>query len=131
MLNRAPSARSGLFIALAAVAVTFVLLRPVCEAWFGHAGAAAATGHVRALVFGVPDAPGDMPLECCASVSVSNTAAAPLPAATDLPSSLGLALAALVTVFAVSANFAPPMQWRRAPPPTPRSFYLRSARILR
>jgi hypothetical protein len=131
MLNRLPSARRGLFVVLAAVAVAFVLVRPVCEAWFGHAGAGTAAAHELRLAAGAPEDAGGLTLECCASIGAPSTAAASPPAGSDLPASLGLALAALLFVPAIGASFAPSVRLHRPPPPAPQSFYLRSARILR
>jgi len=116
------------FVTLAALALLAVLLRPVCEAWFAHMGAAAANAATQ--LAGEPIGHEGDP-QCCANVSDAQHIAPLLALSGGLKSPEGIApavLAAVVTGIAVSSR---QLHWLRAPPRLPESFYLRSARILR
>lgn len=131
MVNRPLTVSRAAFFALALAAVTLLSLRSVCDLWFTHLGGVATSIHATTLA---PYSPlqhdADPSVQCCASVS-SPDATAPLQAAVFAsPSSLGLAPAAWVAV-ATSAVLTRQSHWLRAPPRSPQSFYLRSARILR
>jgi hypothetical protein len=114
-------------VALAALALVAILLRPACEAWIAHAGAAT---HAASQVVGAPLGHDGDP-QCCANVSDAQQSA-PLQAVSgSMGMGGGVAAAALFVMFVGIALFARLWHWRRAPPRRPRSFYLRSARILR
>lgn len=112
-------------MALAAMALAFVLLRPVCELWFGHANLGGAA-------FGTASVPGaDHQAQCCSSVSDGNLTASLTAALGGAERSPGFAAAApLAFVFGIPV-LARQLHSLRAPPPGPSSYYLRSARILR
>ncbi|MBI2751907.1 MAG: hypothetical protein HYX46_00080 [Betaproteobacteria bacterium] len=120
----------GLFVALAVMAVALVLLRPACGLWSSHhfgAGAWVA----EALAVGAPDENGDPSAQCCSSVSDPNLTA-PLQAASGgLQASQGFAAVALLAILVIAATLPRQLHWLRAPPRSPQSFHLRSARILR
>lgn len=128
MLTSALPLPRRVFVTLAALALLAVLLRPACEAWFAHVGA--ASGDAVAQNTGEPPGHDDDP-QCCAHVSDAQQIV-PLAALTgDLKAPEGIApaaLAVMVTGIAVSSR---QLHWLRAPPRLPESFYLRSARILR
>jgi hypothetical protein len=127
MWNRLSGRSRSFFVALAAIAVSFVLLRPACALWSSHdsgAGAAAAASSI-----GMPQDHGGSSVQCCASVSEPNIGAvlnAVAQALEDLPG--GPVASALVVGHALPSAYAHRL-W--APPPNPRSYYVRSARILR
>jgi hypothetical protein len=128
MLTSALPLPRRFFLALAALALLAVLLRPVCEAWFAHVGAAA--GDAVAQIAGGPLGHDDDP-QCCANVSDAQQIAPSLALTGGLNVPEGVAptvLAAVATGVAVSSR---QLHWLRAPPRPPESFYLRSARILR
>ena len=116
------------FLALAALALLAVLLRPACEAWFAHEGAAAADAITQAA--GGPLGHADGP-QCCAHVSDAKQIAPLLAVSGGLKAPEGIARAALATVIAGVAVSTRQLHWLRAPPRLPTSFYLRSARIQR
>jgi len=130
MWNRLPPVSRSLFVALAAIAVALVLLRPACGLWSSHhlgAGASVA----GALAAGTPDENSDTSAQCCVSVSDPNLTA-PLQAAPGgLQASQGFAAVAFFTILAIATTLARQLQRLRAPPRSPQSYYLRSARILR
>ena len=132
MLNSSLSVRRSVFVALAATALTLVLPRPMCDLWFAHARAGAAAAPAATFTTSAPlEHPGAPAVQCCASVSDAHQIA-PLQAAPGgLQPSQGLAPAALVAVLTSTAIIAQPLHWLRAPPRSPQSFYLRSARTLR
>jgi hypothetical protein len=116
------------FVALAALALLAVLLRPACEAWFAHVGAAAADAVTQ--LAGEPVGHEGEP-QCCANVSDAQQIA-PLPALSGgLKAPEGIAPAVLAAVVAGITISSRQLRWLRAPPRLPGSFYLRSARILR
>lgn len=132
MVNRASTVPRAAFVALALIAVTLLSLRSVCELWFTHLGGVAMAVHSVTLA-------GHAPLQhdvdpaalCCASASGSSPVA-PLQAAVVGPQpDQGISPAVLVAVVAASAILTRQPHWLRAPPRSPQSFYLRSARILR
>ena len=100
---------AALFLLLAAAALSVILLRPVCEAAFGHKPLA------------------QHPAACCESVEDGELDIADLappgpgakPVGASFAYAMGAALMASATVFFKSA------------PATTRSYYSRSARILR
>lgn len=132
MLNSSLPVRRSVFVALAAIALTLVLLRPVCDLWFAHFGAGAASAHAATLTHDATfEHGGDPAVQCCASVSDAHHLA-PLQAASgSREASQGLAPAALLVILTSTAIIARPLHWLRALPRSPQSFYLRSARILR
>lgn len=130
MWNRLLSVGRNLFLALAAIAVALVLLRPACGLWSAHhLGVGAPVAGVHAV--GAPEENGDGSAQCCTSVSDPNWAVPMQAAAGGLHTSQGFAAAAFFTVLATSLTLARQLQRLRAPPDSPKSYYLRSARILR
>ncbi|TAN51962.1 MAG: hypothetical protein EPN19_11595 [Betaproteobacteria bacterium] len=119
-------------MALALIAVTLLSLRSVCELWFTHLGGVATAVHSATLAGHAPlQHDVDPAAQCCASASDSSPVA-PLQAAVVGPQpDQGISPALLVAVVAASAIFTRQPHWLRAPPRSPQSFYLRSARILR
>ncbi len=117
---------------LALVAVTLLSLRSVCEQWFTHLGGVAAATQSATLAAHAPVQHDlDATADCCATATDPN-AVAPLQAAiAGLQLSQGLAPAALVAILTGSTIFTRQPHRLRAPPRSPQSFYLRSARILR
>ena len=132
MVNRSLTVPRTAFLVLALVAVTLLSLRSVCELWFTHLGGAATTlqpatlaSHASLLHDTAPAA------QCCDGASGSSPIA-PLQAAVVGPQpGQGIAPAVLLAVVAASAILTRQPHWLRAPPRSPQSFYLRSARILR
>lgn len=115
------------FAALAVVAAAVLLLRPVCELWLAHLGAAPGGTMVVAPL----ESHGGGGVQCCASASDPNLTA-PLQAASGgLPASLEFAVAVFIVAAVLRAALAAKVHSLRAPPPAPSSFYLRSTRILR
>lgn len=133
MPNSSLSVRRSIFVAFAATALTLVLLRPMCDLWLAHAGAGAAAAPAATFTASAPlEHYGAPAVQCCASSVSDAHHIAPLQAAPGgLKPSQGLAPAALVAVLTSTAMIAQPLHWLRAPPRSPQSFYLRSARILR
>lgn len=128
MLTSALPLPRRFFLTLAALALLAVLLRPACEAWFAHVGAAA--GDAVTQITGGPVGHDDDP-QCCANVSDAQQIA-PSPALTGgLNAPEGVAPAALTAVVTAIAVSSRQLHWLRAPPRLPESFYRRSARILR
>ena len=123
-----PCLSRGLLVALAAITVMFVLLRPACALWNSHHSGAGAP-----LAAGFPvdgsHASGEPSAQCCATVSDPSLGAV-LHAANDVLDG-STATVASFAVFAGSALLGRALQRLRAPPPNPRSYYVRSARILR
>ncbi|MDH4324013.1 MAG: hypothetical protein OEW90_07730 [Betaproteobacteria bacterium] len=128
MLTSALPLPRRVFLALAALALLAVLLRPACEAWFAHVGGAAA--HAATQVAAGPLGHDGDP-HCCANVSDAQRIAPLLALAGGLKAPKGVAPAALGAVIAGIAVSTRQLHWLRAPPRLPTSFYLRSARILR
>jgi len=132
MVIRPQTVSRTAFFVLALMAVTLLSLRSVCDLWFTHLGGAATTlqaatlaSHASLLHDTAPAA------QCCDSAS-NSSAVAPLQAAVVGPQpGQGIAPAVLVAVVAASAILTRQPHWLRAPPRSPQSFYLRSARILR
>lgn len=124
--------RRGAFVALAAIALLAVLLRPACELWFAHVGAGAAAADAATLAANaLSEHDSDPAAQCCASVSDADHVA-PLQAVSGGVKAFGgVAPAALVAIVAGIAILTRQLHWLRSPPRRPRSFYLRSARILR
>lgn len=128
MLTSALPFRRRVFVTLAALALLAILLRPACEAWFAHVGAAAgdAVTQITGGALGHHDDP-----QCCENVSDAQQIAPllALPGGLKAPEGLApAALSAVVTGIVVSSR---QLHWLRAPPRLPASFYLRSARIRR
>ena len=121
------------FPALAAAALLAVLLRPACEVWFAHFGAGGAPGGALALSADAPIAQsGDhRATQCCADVKDAQQIAPLHVVAGGAKPIGGVAPLALVAVLSGIALITRQPHWLRAPPRRPRSFYLRSARILR
>lgn len=121
------------FAALAVLAAVLVLVRPICELWHAHAGAAADV-HTATWVLGgeVPDDAGTPAALCCLYVGDTGAAGAMQAAwrggsidwQPQAPASI--TLAAVASAFIVRRLY-----WRWPLPRTPHSFYLRSARIRR
>ena len=132
MVRRSSSLHVSLFVALAAIALAFVLLRPVCELWFGHASPGGAGALGTQTVLGTASAhSGGGSVQCCASVSDGNLAASLTAALGGSDRSPGFTpVAPIAFVIGISA-VARQLHSLRSPPPIPSSFYLRSARILR
>lgn len=132
MLHKPLSISQGAFLALAVMAAALLLLRPVCDLWFAHAGTGAAPAHTETFAAGAPVEHGSAPAaQCCASAS-DGKLVAPLQAAPGGPTvSQGFAATALVAVVTGTAALVRELHWLRAPPRNPQSFYLRSTRIAR
>ena len=132
MVNRAPTVPRSTFLALALVAATLLSLRSVCELWFTHF--ATATVAARAEILGsgaMLQHDVDPAVQCCVSLSDPDLTAPP-PAASSGPQvPQGPVPAVLIAVVISMAILARKSHWLRAPPRSPQSFYLRSARILR
>lgn len=123
--------RTALLV-LALVAVTLLSLRSVCDLWFTHLGGVATTLQTKTVAaHAVLLHDANSAAQCCDSASDSSPIA-PLQAAVVGPQTgQGVAPAVLVAVVAASAILTRQPHWLRAPPRSPQSFYLRSARILR
>ena len=132
MLNSPLPVRRRAFVALAAIALMAVLLRPVCELWSAHVGAGVKAADVATLAANAPfEHHGDAAMQCCANVSDTQQVA-PLQAVTSGVKAFGgVAPAALVAIVTGIAILTRQLPWLRALPRRPQSFYLRSARILR
>ena len=129
MTSRVTPVGRNLFAVLAVLAVALVLLRPACELWFSHVGAIA--GQAQSEMLAPVAGQGDADVPCCATVS-DPSSTFPLQAAPgNVQATQGLALAGFFVVPTGIALALRPSRWLRAPPRTPQSFYLRSARILR
>lgn len=129
MTSRFTPVGRSLFTALAVLAVALVLLRPACELWFSHGGAIAgpAQGEVLAPAAGQ----GHVDLQCCASVSDPSSTFPLQATAGGVQATQGLSPAVFFVITTGIALASRLPRWLRAPPRTPQSFYLRSARILR
>ena len=134
--RRAAKARGGpaIAFALAVVALGLLLLRPICDSAFtaaGHGGIATAiTTMIGHTVAGHPDPAAPQSEVCCASVADETLLKPAEPRIASLPDApLGAAffLLAALPLFASSRT---PARFCLAAPPE-RSFYARSARILR
>lgn len=129
MTNRITPAKRNLFVALVVLAVALVLLRPACELWFSHIGAIA--GQAQSEMLAPLAGHGGIDAQCCASVSDPGSTF-PLQAAPgNSQATHGLPLTGFLVAAAGTALALSRPHWLRAPPRTPQSFYLRSARILR
>lgn len=129
-----PRSVRGVALAIAVAALALLVLKPFCDLAFASAGkggfasaAAMTSGHAIPVHTGpaTPDS-----AMCCASVtggSLINSAESQVPWMPDI--SLGVAFIVLAGLLPVagSRNAA----WSRFAAPPERSFYLRSARILR
>ena len=120
-------------LALAFVALAFVLLRPFCEIEFSTdahsyvASSVAGAGHVSAEHSDGGDTPSGV---CCDSVKDGTLAKpAALLVSWNQGGSLGVVLFA-ATGLLLFARPRKPARWLLAAPPS-QSFYARSARILR
>jgi hypothetical protein len=132
MLNSSLSIHRSVFVALAAIALMAVLLRPVCELWSAHVGGGAAAASAATLAASAPFAHiGDAAAQCCANVSDAQRIAPWQALSGGAKAFGGVAPAALVAILTGIAILAWQPRWHRAPPRRPESFYLRSARILR
>jgi len=128
MSRRLISAGRGAFLALAVTALAITLLRPGCELGFTHAGGAdRVTVPVANATVGPVGTEGPA-MQCCAGVTVPARESIVL-AAAGWPVSPGVASLALF--FLVPASISRRTGPRMPPPRGTRSFYLRSARILR
>lgn len=113
MLNHRSDLGRALLVALAAMAVALMLLRPACSLWNSH--------HLET---------GDSSVQCCSSVSHPDFAV-PLQAAPGLPAAQGFAAAAFIVIVISAMTFTGPLHRLRAPPRGPHSYHLRTSRILR
>ena len=132
MLNSTLPVRRSALVALAAIALLAVLLRPACDLWFAHVGAGTAAADAATLAANAPfEHDGDPAVQCCASVGDAHHIA-PLQAVSGgVEASAGVTPAALVAIVTSTAILARQLRWLLAPPRRPQSFYLRSTRILR
>lgn len=122
-----------MMLALVFVALAFVLLRPFCEVEYAGEGNSGTAGFVTAAGYDTAAHPGrgDTPSGTCCSSVKDGTLVKPAELLTswtrdDSPGALLFASAGLL-LFARSRNPA----GRRLAAPLGRSFYARSARILR
>lgn len=120
--------------ALAVVALTFLLLRPACDAWLSHSGWHDGSAHAAVPAVQIGDGSGHVPhdVQCCASIKGSSIVP---PADSALARSVQgkVQLASLVARAAmnpVAASLRLSLSAFVVPPSIP-SFYERSARILR
>ncbi len=104
---------SALFLLLAALSVSLLLARPLCDAGLWHAHAA----------------PSDDPA-CCSSLEQRTHSKSPNVAATTAGGQPLPALPAFFYLLAAALFAGPALRLISAQPPA-RSFYARSARILR
>jgi hypothetical protein len=130
MLNSSLPVRRSAFVALAAVALIAVLLRPVCHLWFAPVGAGAAAFGVAALSVPIEHG-GESATQCCANVSDAHQIAPLQVVSSGVGASGEVAPAALLAIVTGIAILTRQLRWLRVPPRRPQSFYLRSARILR
>jgi hypothetical protein len=120
--------------ALAVVALTFLLLRPACDAWLSHSGGHEGSAHAAITAVQIGDVSTHAPHDvlCCASIK-SSSVVQPADSALARSAQGKVQLAALVARAATTPVVA---SLRRSlgafviPPGIP-SFYERSARILR
>jgi len=126
------SARRRLFVSLAAIALAALLLRPACELWLAHGGAGVVDSGAASLAAGASlGHEGGSATPCCASFSDSHQMSQ-LQAVSGRIKALGsVAPAAFLALIAGLVVLTWRPRWLRAPPRSPQSFYLRSARILR
>lgn len=129
MPNRLLPAGRGVFLALAAAALTLTLLRPACERWLAHGAMTEGSMAAMATAVAGGTAHGDPATPCCPSVSNPSYAVPVLAAAGQWNTPAGIVQLALVLL--VPASIARGLNPRRAPPRGAPSFYLRSTRILR
>lgn len=120
--------------ALALVALSFLLLRPACDAWLSHAGGHDGSAHTAVTALQIGDGSTHVPhdVQCCASIKGSSV----VPPA---DSALGrtaqgkvqfVALIARTLTTPVATSLRRSLSAFVVPPGIP-SFYERSARILR
>lgn len=132
MVNRTQTNRRSAFLVLALVAATLLSLRSVCDLWFTHFANAAVAARAEIQGSGAMSHHDVDPLlQCCVSLSDPDLTA-PLQAASSGPQvPQGPVPAVLIAVVMSMAILARKSNRLRAPPRSPQSFYLRSARILR
>ena len=128
MSNRLNCVSRSLLVALAAIAVVFVLLRPACALWNSHHSGAGAP-LAGAFSMDGSHASGESSTQCCATVSDPSLGAVLHVANEVLDGSTAAAVP--FAVFTGTALLGRQLLRLRAPPPHPRSYYVRSARILR
>ena len=120
--------------ALAVVALTFLLLRPACDAWLSHSGGHDRLADTAATAVQIGDGSAHAPhdVQCCASIKGSSLV-------TPADSALGrtaqwkvhfAASNARALMSPVAASLRRALSAFVVPPGIP-SFYERSARILR
>ena len=126
MLNRLAWRTPSFLVALAAIAVTFVLLRPACVLWSSHHSA--ASGAAAAYSIGMPGDHGSS-VQCCASASDPGFGVLLNALAQALEQSPAGAVSYAVVVG--RALLDSQAHRLRSPPPHPYSYYVRSARLLR
>ncbi len=116
---------------LALLAVSFLLLRPFCDAWavYGHVEPVRAEQvAVGTDAYGVDQHPGDL---CCSGVQAGNLVpTSETPIASE--AAMGAILVAVTRNALVGGGGTPRgVRLSAEPPPTRLSYYARSARILR
>jgi hypothetical protein len=119
---------------LAVVALTFLLLRPACDAWLSHSGGHDGAGHAGLTALQIGDGSTHAPhdVQCCASIKGSSLVvpADSMLARTAQGKVQFAALNARALMSPVAASLRRSLSAFVAPPGIP-SFYERSARILR
>lgn len=132
MVKRTQINRRSAFLVLALVAATLLSLRSVCDLWFAHFASAAVAARAETASSGaMPHHDVDPTVQCCVSLSNPDLIAPPDVASSGPQVPQGPVPAVLSAVVISTAIFARTSHWLRAPPRSPQSFYLRSARILR
>ena len=133
--DRTTMARSAgrIALALATLALASLLLRPVCDSAFtaaGHGGIAPAVAMIGHAVTGHPDPAPAQSEACCASAADETLLKPAEPLIASLPDApLGAAFFVVAALPLFARTRTPARSYFAAPPE--RSFYARSARILR
>ena len=123
----------GIALALAVAALGLLLLRPICDSAFtaaGHGGIAPAVAMIGHAVAGHPDPAPPQSEACCASVADETLLKAAEPLVTWMPDATLRAALFVIAALPLLSSSRHSAKFRLAAPPE-RSFYVRSARVLR